>query len=92
MTLRAAVCSMSPPGPQRRFTSAQGTSAMEGKPDGPRTRPEPLLLTHNVTSSPSIDALRKDHSITSRGAHYRMRPALSRPNVRTALTVDLASK
>jgi hypothetical protein len=34
-------------GPQRRFTAAQGAAAMEGKPDGRRTRPEPLLLTQS---------------------------------------------
>jgi hypothetical protein len=34
-------------GPQRRFTAVQGMSPMEGKPDGRRTRPEPLFLTRS---------------------------------------------
>ena len=37
-------------GPQRRFTAVQGTSPMEGKPDGRRTRPEPLLLAPSASS------------------------------------------
>jgi len=35
------------PGPKRRFAPAQRMSAMEGKPDGRRPRPEPALLTRS---------------------------------------------
>jgi hypothetical protein len=41
-------------GPERLFAAAQRTSAIKGKPDGRRSRAEPLLLTDTVEKSPLI--------------------------------------
>jgi hypothetical protein len=42
---------MSPLGPDPRFAAARKVSAMEGKPDGRRTRPEPPLVTRSERRS-----------------------------------------